>query len=101
MGSHAFFLQLQDPNPELHACLARADLEAAPMSEAERALLHFVETVTRHAYRTTGLASGLKPLRRHSATSPSRRATIRTDNGPRVRFSATVGEEPDVEVGLA
>ncbi len=55
----------------------------------------------RHVYRTTGLASGLKPLMRHSATSPSRRATIRTDNGPRVRFSATVGEEPDVEVGLA
>ncbi len=26
--------------------------------------------------------------------------TVRTDNTPRVRFSATVGEEPEVEVAL-
>ena len=33
--------------------LARADLDAAPITEAERALLEVVATVTRHAYRTT------------------------------------------------
>jgi alkylhydroperoxidase family enzyme len=44
---------LQEPNPEVHAALARADLDAAPLSEPERALLRFVALVTRHAYRTT------------------------------------------------
>ena len=27
-------------------------------------------------------------------------STVRTDNAPKVRFSATVGEEPEVEVAL-
>lgn len=44
---------MQDPNPDVHACLARADLDAAPISEAERLLLRFVAKVTQHAYRTT------------------------------------------------
>lgn len=44
---------MQEPNAEVHACLSRAELDAAPISEAERALLRFVELVTRHAYRTT------------------------------------------------
>jgi len=44
---------LQDPNPELHKCLARADLDSAPLSEPERGLLRFVALVTQHAYRTT------------------------------------------------
>jgi alkylhydroperoxidase family enzyme len=35
------------------AALSRGDLDAAPVSDAERALLRFVELVTRHAYRTT------------------------------------------------
>lgn len=35
------------------AALARGDLEAASVTEAERALLRVVETVTRHASRTT------------------------------------------------
>lgn len=43
---------MQEPDPAVHACLARADLEAAPITESERALLRFVELVTRHAYRT-------------------------------------------------
>jgi hypothetical protein len=54
----------------------------------------------RHVYRTTGLASSLNPLMRHSATSPSRLATIRTDNAPRVRFSVAVGKEAGVEVEI-
>jgi alkylhydroperoxidase family enzyme len=44
---------LQDPDAELHAALARADVDAAPLSDAERDLLRFVALVTRHAYRTT------------------------------------------------
>jgi alkylhydroperoxidase family enzyme len=47
---------LQDPTPDADAareCLMRADVEAAPLPDAERALLRFVELVTRHAHRTT------------------------------------------------
>ena len=44
---------MQDANPELQGCLARADLDGAPIAEAERALLRFVELVTKHAYKTT------------------------------------------------
>lgn len=44
---------MQDPEPDLHACLARADLEKAPLTEAERGLLRFVALVTQHAYKTT------------------------------------------------
>ena len=39
--------------PGLHECLARAELDAAPLTEPERALLDFVALVTRHAYQTT------------------------------------------------
>jgi uncharacterized protein YciW len=53
MGSHAFFLQLQEPNPRVHEALSRADLDGAGLDEPERALLVFVRTVTEHAYRTT------------------------------------------------
>lgn len=63
MGSHASFLRSQDPTPELHECLARADLDAAPVSEAERALLGFAGLVTRHADRTTDAeVEGLRAL---------------------------------------
>jgi alkylhydroperoxidase family enzyme len=44
---------LQDPNAEARRCLSRADIDAAPIPEAERGLMRFVELVTRHAYRTT------------------------------------------------
>ena len=44
---------MQDPNAEVRKCLARADIEAAPIPENERALLRFAELVTKHAYRTT------------------------------------------------
>lgn len=45
---------MQDPTAvAIREALARGDLEAAPVSEAERELLRFVELVTRHAYRTT------------------------------------------------
>ncbi len=44
---------MQDPSPDLHASLARGDLEAAPVSDAERALLAYARKVTEHASRTT------------------------------------------------
>ena len=46
-------MQLQDPNAETQSCLSRADIEAAPIPENERALMRFVELVTKHAYKTT------------------------------------------------
>jgi len=38
---------------EIVEALARGDLSAAPVTDAERLLLALVEKVTRHAYRTT------------------------------------------------
>lgn len=48
--------------------LARGDLEAAPVSDAERALLQVVQTITRHAYRITD--ADIQPLRDHGWTEP-------------------------------
>jgi len=59
---------LQDPTPELQASLARADLDAAPVSEAERALLRFVKLVTETAYRTTD--ADVEALRAQGWTDP-------------------------------
>lgn len=53
MGSHAHFLQLQENSDAVAESLRQADVDGAPISGAERALLRFVEQVTRHAYRTT------------------------------------------------
>ncbi len=44
---------MQDPNAEIRKCLARGEIEAAPLTGPERALMRFVELVTRHAYKTT------------------------------------------------
>lgn len=43
-------------------------MEGAPLSEAERALLRFVETVTRHAYRVTD--AQVQELREAGWTDP-------------------------------
>ena len=59
---------MQEPNPDVHQCLARADVEAAPISDAERALLRFVETITRHAYRTSD--EDVETLRQVGWTEP-------------------------------
>ena len=54
---------MQDPSPDLHTSLARGDLEAAPLSDAERALLDYVRKVTEHANRTTDAdVEGLRAL---------------------------------------
>ena len=59
---------MQDPTSEaVRVALGRGDLAAAPLeSAAERALLAFVELVTRHAYRTTD--ADVEGLRGHGWT---------------------------------
>jgi alkylhydroperoxidase family enzyme len=44
---------LQGTDEPIVAALGRGDLDAAPVTPEERALLELVATVTRHAYRTT------------------------------------------------
>lgn len=48
--------------------LARADLDSAPLGEADRELLRLVEKVTRHAYRTTD--ADMERLRELGWTDP-------------------------------
>lgn len=52
MDSHGYFLRVQGADEEIVQALARGDLAAAPVNEAERALLEFAELVTREAHRT-------------------------------------------------
>lgn len=55
---------MQDPNSEaVRVALSRGDLASAPLAPPERALLAFVEIVTRHAYRTTD--ADVEGLREH------------------------------------
>lgn len=44
---------MQGTDEPIVEALGRGDLEAAPVTPEERALLDLVATVTRHAYRTT------------------------------------------------
>ncbi|MBC7852683.1 MAG: carboxymuconolactone decarboxylase family protein [Pirellulaceae bacterium] len=44
---------MQGADDEITAALSKGDLEAAPVTDAERALLKFAELLTRHAYRNT------------------------------------------------
>ena len=44
---------MQGADSEITAALFQGNLAAAPVTGAERALLTFVELVTRHAYKTT------------------------------------------------
>jgi alkylhydroperoxidase family enzyme len=46
-------LQLQGGDPEIAAALGKGDLAAAPVTDAERVLLAWVELLTRHAYKNT------------------------------------------------
>ncbi len=61
-------MQLQDPNADVRKCLSQADIEAAPIPESERALMRFVELVTKHAYKTTD--EDVQLLRDHGWTDP-------------------------------
>lgn len=46
-------MQLQEEGDVTAQALSQGDLTAASLSDNERALLEFVELLTRHAYRTT------------------------------------------------
>jgi alkylhydroperoxidase family enzyme len=68
VDSHGFFLRSQGGDEQIVQALARGDLAAAPVTDAERALLRLVAVVTRHAYRTTD--GDVENLRRHGWTDP-------------------------------
>jgi alkylhydroperoxidase family enzyme len=53
VGSHAYFLQLQGADNAITTALFKGDLAAAPVTDAERVLLQWVELLTRHAYKNT------------------------------------------------
>ena len=44
---------MQGADAEITDTLSRGDLAAAPVTDAERALLKFAELLTRHAYKNT------------------------------------------------
>lgn len=46
-------MQLQGGESEAIEALGKGDIDAAPISEAEKALMRFVELNTKHAYKTT------------------------------------------------
>jgi alkylhydroperoxidase family enzyme len=59
---------LQGTDAEIVDALGRGDLDAAPVTPEERALLELVALVTRHAYRTTD--ADVQKLRDHGFTDP-------------------------------
>jgi alkylhydroperoxidase family enzyme len=59
---------LQGADDAVIAAMGRGDVDGAPISDAERALMRFVELVTRHAYRTT--AEDTEALRQAGWTDP-------------------------------
>jgi alkylhydroperoxidase family enzyme len=61
-------LQLQEPDALIHQALARADLDAAPLTQPERELMTFVRLVTLHAYKTTD--EDVERLREQGWTDP-------------------------------
>ncbi|HXE90172.1 MAG TPA: hypothetical protein VNK82_04325 [Terriglobales bacterium] len=63
MDSHAYFLREQGADEKVVQALAAGDLDAAPVSDAERALLEFAELVSEAAYRVT--QGDVEKLRRH------------------------------------
>ena len=46
-------MQLQGGDPEIAAALGKGDVAAAPVTDQERALLNWVELLTRHAHKNT------------------------------------------------
>ena len=52
MDSHAYFLRVQGADENIVQALARGDLAAAPVTNAERTLLEFAGLVTREAHQT-------------------------------------------------
>lgn len=59
---------MQETDEPVVDALSRGDLEAAPVTPAERALLELVTIVTHHAYRTTD--ADVQRLREAGWTDP-------------------------------
>lgn len=59
---------MQGAAGDVSEALSRGDVESAPLTEAERTLMRFVELVTRHAYRTTD--ADVERLRQAGWTDP-------------------------------
>jgi uncharacterized peroxidase-related enzyme len=53
MHSHAFFLSSQGATNDAVAAIGRGEIDAAPISEAEKALLRFAKKLTHESYRNT------------------------------------------------
>ncbi len=53
LDSHAFFLKMQGASEQTVAAFMEGNLEKADLTPAERALMKYVELVTKAAYRTT------------------------------------------------
>jgi uncharacterized peroxidase-related enzyme len=53
LDSHAFFLKMQGATDQTMHAFMEGDLDKANLTEAERALMNYVELVTKAAYRTT------------------------------------------------
>jgi uncharacterized peroxidase-related enzyme len=66
--SHAFFLHAQGAEDAIVSALGRGDIEAAPIADAEKALLRFVKKVTNESYRMT--AADADTLRAAGWTEP-------------------------------
>jgi alkylhydroperoxidase family enzyme len=59
---------LQEGKDEAAEALSRGDLAAAPIADAERALLEYVRLITEHAYRAT--AEDVERLRQAGWSDP-------------------------------
>ena len=59
---------MQGGTDEVIAALAKGDVAGAPLTNAERALMRYVELITRHAYRAT--SDDVERLRRAGWTDP-------------------------------
>ncbi len=53
LDSHVFFLKMQGVSDQTVDAFMEGDLEKADINDAERALMKYVELVTKAAYRTT------------------------------------------------
>jgi uncharacterized peroxidase-related enzyme len=53
MHSHAYFLHRQGADNDVVAAIGRGDVEAASVTDAERALLRFAKLLTNEPYRNT------------------------------------------------
>lgn len=53
MHSHAFFLDQQGAGSEAVAAIGRGEIDSAPITDAEKTLLHFARKLTHESYRNT------------------------------------------------